>query len=195
MDTFDENDISSWFRCNISREDAENLLMQETQNGVFLVRDSSTSVDDLVLSVKIDDSVQHYIIEVKELDTPTREIVFRSGMNLFLSFPKLLEHFRYNPLERTETTLFRPSQIRLHPPNHLSMSTFNRLSKSMTLPFEVTVVTAYVPMAYESGALELEVGDQILVTDMEPCGRWKSTTKDRTREGYFPFVHVSLPFA
>lgn len=194
MDTFDVNDIASWFRCSISREDAENLLMRETQNGVFLVRDSSTSVGDFVLSVKIGDSVQHYTIEVKELDTPTREIVYKSGIKLFSSFPNLLEHFKYYPLESTETKLVRPSQMRLHPAR-LSKSTFNRLSKSIALPIEVTVVTAYVPMAYEFGALELEVGDQIFVTDMEPCGIWKGITKDGTREGYFPFVHVSLPLA
>lgn len=194
MDSFDVREFSSWFRCNISRENAEHLLMQETQNGVFLVRESTTSPGDFVLSVKIEDSVQHYIIEVKELDTPTREIVYKSGLNLFSNFPNLLEYFKYHPLERTEIKLVRPSQIRLHP-DRLSKAIVKRLSRSITLPIKATVVTAYVPMAYESGALELEVGDQILVTDMEPNGIWKGTTLDGTKEGHFPFVHVSFSFA
>lgn len=194
MDTFDVNEFASWFRCNISRENAENLLMQETQSGVFLVRDSKTSPGDFVLSVKIEDSVQHYLIEVKELDTPTGEIVYKSGMNLFSSFPNLLEHFKYHPLENTEITLIRPSQIRLHP-DRLSQSIVKRLSRSISLPIRATVVTAYVPMAYESGALELAVGDKILVTDMEPSGIWKGSTLDGTKNGHFPFVHVGFSFA
>lgn len=194
MDTFDVNDYKTWFRSNISREDAEKLLMKETQNGVFLVRDSSTSLGDIVLSVRIDSSVQHYIIGVKVLDTPTREIVYKSGMNIFSSFPNLLEHFKHHPLEKTETRLIRPSQIRLHP-DRLSKATIKRLSSSIKLPIEATVLTPYVPMAYESGAMELEVGDRILVTDMEPSGIWKGTTLDGARKGHFPFAHVTFPFA
>lgn len=199
MSIFDVNDFHSWFYGNISRKHTENLLMRESQNGVFLVRDSSTRPGDYVLSVKIEDSVQHFIIEAKKLDTPTEQIVLKSGMNLFSSFPKLLEHFMLHFLVNDpKTSLVCPTQLRPHRVR-LPEATVKRLSSSLILPIEATVITAYVPMACELGALILEVGEKIWVTDMnldvvceyDKESKWEGVTKDGIR-GCFPSHHVNL---
>lgn len=44
--------ISSWYFGAIGRHEATNLLMEEREGGVFLVRDSASSVGDYVLCVK-----------------------------------------------------------------------------------------------------------------------------------------------
>uniref|UniRef100_A0A182WE56 Tyrosine-protein kinase n=1 Tax=Anopheles minimus TaxID=112268 RepID=A0A182WE56_9DIPT len=51
-----------WFHGKISREDAEEILRREGSDGVFLVRESSTSEGDYVLSVLFKDEVVHYAI-------------------------------------------------------------------------------------------------------------------------------------
>lgn len=42
----------SWYFGAINRQEATDLLMSEKEAGVFLVRDSATSVGDYVLCVK-----------------------------------------------------------------------------------------------------------------------------------------------
>ncbi|XP_052901886.1 tyrosine-protein kinase Shark isoform X1 [Anopheles moucheti] len=51
-----------WFHGKISREDAEDILRREGSDGVFLVRESSTSEGDYVLSVLFKGEVVHYAI-------------------------------------------------------------------------------------------------------------------------------------
>lgn len=186
MDTFDAKDVRSWFFGQTSREQAEKLLNSESENGVFLVRASSTRLG-YVLSVKMVDSVRHYIIE--KLETSTKDIIYKSGENLFQSMPDLLEYFKEYPLEdHYKTTLIRPTQIRIH---SVRLPSDNLLRISQ-LPIEAIVVTAYNSTAYEFDALDLEVGQNILVTDINPNGRWKGITEDGTRDGYFPSAHVRL---
>uniref|UniRef100_A0A8W7P8K4 Tyrosine-protein kinase n=1 Tax=Anopheles coluzzii TaxID=1518534 RepID=A0A8W7P8K4_ANOCL len=51
-----------WFHGKISREDAEEILRREGSDGVFLVRESSSSEGDYVLSVLFKGEVVHYAI-------------------------------------------------------------------------------------------------------------------------------------
>ncbi|XP_053669806.1 tyrosine-protein kinase Shark [Anopheles nili] len=51
-----------WFHGKISREDAEEILRQKGGEGVFLVRESSSSEGDYVLSVLFKGEVIHYAI-------------------------------------------------------------------------------------------------------------------------------------
>lgn len=44
--------MNSWYFGPISRQDATDLLMQERDGGVFLVRDSSSIPGEYVLCVK-----------------------------------------------------------------------------------------------------------------------------------------------
>ncbi|KAM3967419.1 SH2 ankyrin repeat kinase [Aphomia sociella] len=55
-------DNVNWFHGKISREAAENLLKEEGEDGVFLVRESNTSPGDFVLSVLHQGEVVHYQI-------------------------------------------------------------------------------------------------------------------------------------
>ncbi|XP_062559479.1 tyrosine-protein kinase Shark isoform X2 [Armigeres subalbatus] len=51
-----------WFHGKISRERAEEILRQEGGDGVFMVRESTSSEGDFVLSVLFHDEVVHYQI-------------------------------------------------------------------------------------------------------------------------------------
>lgn len=49
---FDVHDRNSYYFGSMSRKEATDILMNERECGVFLVRDSSTIIGDFVLSVK-----------------------------------------------------------------------------------------------------------------------------------------------
>ncbi|KMZ07165.1 adapter molecule Crk isoform X4 [Drosophila sechellia] len=53
MDTFDVSDRNSWYFGPMSRQDATEVLMNERERGVFLVRDSNSIAGDYVLCVRI----------------------------------------------------------------------------------------------------------------------------------------------
>jgi proto-oncogene C-crk len=74
-------------------------LNTEDEVGVFLVRNSSTIVGDLVLCVREDNRVSHYIInKVQQSD---EQIRFRIGDQLFPDVPALLHHYKTNLLDTT----------------------------------------------------------------------------------------------
>ena len=52
----------SWYFGPMSRQDANDLLLSESEGGVFLVRDSTSIQGDYVLCVREDSKVSHYII-------------------------------------------------------------------------------------------------------------------------------------
>ncbi|CAH4032798.1 unnamed protein product [Pieris brassicae] len=102
--SFDQNDMSSWYFGGLSRAEATKLLLNETESGVFLVRDSKTIHGDYVLCVREDDRVSHYIINrVVSPDGGTR---FRIGNQLFADMPALLAFYRLHYLDTTP--LVRP---------------------------------------------------------------------------------------
>ncbi|XP_043657471.1 adapter molecule Crk isoform X6 [Drosophila teissieri] len=53
MDTFDVSDRNSWYFGPMSRQDATEVLMNERERGVFLVRDSNSITGDYVLCVSM----------------------------------------------------------------------------------------------------------------------------------------------
>lgn len=82
----------------MSRLDATEMLMQEREGGVFLVRDSRTHVGDYVLSVKEDIKVSHYIInKIQQHD----QNVYRIGDQSFLDLPELLAFYILHYLDTT----------------------------------------------------------------------------------------------
>ncbi|CAH0731465.1 unnamed protein product, partial [Brenthis ino] len=102
--SFDHNDMTSWYFGGLSRAEASKLLLNETESGVFLVRDSKTIHGDYVLCVREDDRVSHYIINrVVSADGTTR---FRIGTQLFADMPALLAFYRLHYLDTTP--LVRP---------------------------------------------------------------------------------------
>lgn len=58
---FDAEDRETWYWGSMNRKDAVSLL-QGQRHGMFLVRDSTTSKGDYVLSVSENSKVSHYII-------------------------------------------------------------------------------------------------------------------------------------
>nr|5JN0_A Chain A, CRK-II SH2 domain [Homo sapiens] len=95
----DSEERSSWYWGRLSRQEAVALL-QGQRHGVFLVRDSSTSPGDYVLSVSENSRVSHYIINSSG---PRR---LRIGDQEFDSLPALLEFYKIHYLDTT--TLIEP---------------------------------------------------------------------------------------
>lgn len=112
--SFDVHDRNSWYFGAMTRQDATDLLMQERDGGVFLVRDSNTIAGDYVLCVKEDAKVSHYIInkiQQHQHGTQPLQTVYRIGDNSFVDLPELLEFYKLHYLDTT--ALRRPVQRRV----------------------------------------------------------------------------------
>lgn len=119
---FDPYDKNSWYFGPMGRRDAENMLNLEEDVGVFLVRDSTTCKGDLVLCVKEDTKISHYIIQkINVTIAPdatrngnsstsssmvTTKVKFRIGDNSFADIPALLTFYKNQELDTTR--LIRP---------------------------------------------------------------------------------------
>lgn len=111
---FDVHDRNSWYFGAMSRSDATDLLMQERDCGVFLVRDSNTIAGDYVLCVKEDAKVSHYIInKIQQHQHTTQPLrtVYRIGDHSFADLPELLEFYKLHYLDTT--SLRRPVQRKI----------------------------------------------------------------------------------
>lgn len=106
--SFDAHDRNSWYFGAMSRQDANELLIQERDNGVFLVRDSNTITGDYVLCVKENTKVSHYIINKVVQQHMPLQAVYRIGDNAFDNLPQLLEFYKIHYLDTT--VLIRPVQ-------------------------------------------------------------------------------------
>lgn len=82
----------------MSRQDATDILMNEREGGVFLVRDSNTIVGDYVLCVKEDLKVSHYIINKIQQNDQT---IHRIGDQSFSDLPELLAFYILHYLDTT----------------------------------------------------------------------------------------------
>jgi proto-oncogene C-crk len=108
MSTFEPADRNSWYFGPMSRQDATNLLMAEKDAGVFLVRDSTTSMGDYVLCVIEDNKVSNYIINKILQGGQTR---YRIGDEFFSDLPALLSFYQIHYLDTTP--LIRPAPKRV----------------------------------------------------------------------------------
>lgn len=114
----------SWYFGAIGRTEATDLLMAEREGGVFLVRDSATSVGDYVLCVKYvfyfseglevidvyyyfreDSKVSHYIINKTQQQKDQSR--YKIGDNFFNNLPELLSFYKVHYLDTTP--LIRPA--------------------------------------------------------------------------------------
>ena len=85
----------------MSRQSATDLLMLEREDGVFLVRDSTTIQGDYVLCVKEEGKVSHYIINRIDQDEKT---FYRIGDQQFHDLPSLLNFYKLHYLDTTPLT-------------------------------------------------------------------------------------------
>lgn len=99
MDTFDVTDENSWYFGPMSRQDATELLMNERERGVFLVRDSKSIAGDYVLCVREDTKVSNYIINKVQNDHDMT--VYRIGDQCFDNLPQLLTFYTLHYLDTT----------------------------------------------------------------------------------------------
>uniref|UniRef100_A0A0K8UZH7 Adapter molecule Crk n=1 Tax=Bactrocera latifrons TaxID=174628 RepID=A0A0K8UZH7_BACLA len=98
MDTFDVSDRDSWYFGPMSRQDATEVLMNERDRGVFLVRDSNSIAGDYVLCVREDTKVSNYIInKIQQQD----QVLYRIGDQLFENLQKLLTFYTLHYLDTT----------------------------------------------------------------------------------------------
>lgn len=111
---FNVHDRASWYHGQLTRQEADELLLPEREPGVFLVRDSNTSLGDYVLCVKEDIKISHFIINKMLLpdgDTGGPTVVYRIGDQSFVSMPELLSFYILHYLDTTP--LRRPLVRRL----------------------------------------------------------------------------------
>ncbi|KAF7688600.1 adapter molecule crk-like [Silurus meridionalis] len=110
---FDAEDRDSWYWGPMNRKDAVSKL-QGQRHGVFLVRDSTTSKGDYVLSVSENSKVSHYIINSwsnnRQSGTGLPQSRFRIGDQEFDTLPGLLEFYKIHYLDTT--TLIEPVAAR-----------------------------------------------------------------------------------
>ncbi|XP_055922398.1 adapter molecule Crk [Eupeodes corollae] len=98
MANFDAFDRNSWYFGPMSRQDATEVLMNERERGVFLVRDSNSIRGDYVLCVREDTKVSNYIInKIQQQD----QIVYRIGDQSFEDLPELLSFYKLHYLDTT----------------------------------------------------------------------------------------------
>ncbi|XP_004706331.1 tyrosine-protein kinase TXK [Echinops telfairi] len=89
-------EIYEWYHKNITRNQAERLLRQESKEGAFIVRDSR-HVGSYTLSVFIrarrstEDTIKHY--QIKENDLGQYYVAER---HLFQSIPELIQYHQHN---------------------------------------------------------------------------------------------------
>lgn len=108
METFDVTDKNSWYFGPMSRQEATEVLMNERERGVFLVRDSNSILGDYVLCVREDTKVSNYIInKIQQQD----QILYRIGDQSFENLPKLLTFYTLHYLDTTP--LRRPALKKL----------------------------------------------------------------------------------
>lgn len=108
MATFDVFDRNSWYFGPMSRQDATEVLMNERERGVFLVRDSNSIIGDYVLCVREDTKVGNYIINKIQQNN---QIVYRIGDQSFADLPELLNFYKLHYLDTTP--LRRPAPKKL----------------------------------------------------------------------------------
>ncbi|CAL1283513.1 unnamed protein product [Larinioides sclopetarius] len=106
--SFDPYDKHSWYFGPLTRQEATDILLGESETGVFLVRNSATIHGDLVLCVREDSKVSHYIINRVQQEDQTR---FRIGDQMFPDVPSLLNFYKLHYLDTTP--LIRPAPKKL----------------------------------------------------------------------------------
>jgi dual adaptor for phosphotyrosine/3-phosphotyrosine/3-phosphoinositide len=80
----------SWYHYNATRHIAESLLLQNGEDGFYLLRPSSR-LGELALSVRCKESVKHFNISWNGRE-------YRFGMGQFASIKDFIEHFENQPL-------------------------------------------------------------------------------------------------
>ena len=154
----------SWYLGNISRIDAERLLLQDDNaDGSFLVRKSESTPGEFSISVRFNNAVQHF------------KVLRDKKMGLYYIWSK-----RFNSLNE---------MISYHRSNTISKQNIILL-RSMDLAFSknsfVQALFDFTPA--EEGELGFRRGDIITVTNRADLNWWEGTLNNAS--GTFPSTYV-----
>jgi len=155
----------SWYLGNISRSDAEALLMKPgNTDGAFLVRRSESTPGEFSISVRFENAVQHF-----KVLRDTKLGQYYLWARKFNSVNELVNYHRANSVSRTHTILLR------------SMSSAFSNSEGL-----VQALFDFSPQ--EDGELEFRRGDVISVTNRDDDNWWEGSL--RGKSGMFPATYV-----
>lgn len=175
--SFDPNDMASWYFRELSRAEATRLLLNETESGVFLVRDSKTITGDYVLCVREDDRVSHYIIN--RVASPDGSVRYRIGDQLFADMPALLAFYRLHYLDTTPL---------VHP---LPQALANVAAPPPSQPHQVLelVVAKFDFFGNDADDLPFRRGERLMVINRDE-EQWWTARNSQGRTGSIPVPYV-----
>lgn len=148
-----QTEDTSWFHKKLSREDAENLLKEDGRvDGSFLVRESTSSIGDFVLSVlHNDDQVSHFQIR-RHADDAFFSIGGEEKLKIH-GLESLIEHYQESPqaLQVDGLRLTVPVKGEMPPHDSLRHGRTNLLHRATTQG-NLTVVLALLTSGYRHEA-------------------------------------------
>ncbi|KAL3981992.1 Sex muscle abnormal protein 5 [Acanthocheilonema viteae] len=157
----------NWYLGKISRADAEALLLRSgNSDGAFLVRQSESSPGDFSISVRFQDSVQHFKVL---RDNNGKYYLWVVKFN---SINELINYHRSASVSRSHTILLQNMNSVTAQGTHLVQAMFD-----------------FKPQ--EDGELGFKRGDIITVTNREDENWWEGMLNGKA--GMFPATYV-CPF-
>lgn len=159
-------DKPSWFMGRLSRAKAEKILQANMVEGAFLIRLSESAPTEFSLSVKCDNSVQHYRI------LKNNHLKYFLWSETFDSLNELVEYYR-------ETSVSRSSQVFLR-----DLESENQFVVEALYDFEADQES--------ETELAFKKGDLITVTDTTDVNWWGGRIGNRN--GFFPRTYVRKGF-
>jgi growth factor receptor-binding protein 2 len=158
----------SWYMGKISRTDAEALLLKNgNQNGAFLVRKSESSPGEFSISVKYENTVQHF-----KVLRDTKRGAYHLWTRKFNSLNELINFHRANTVSKQHQILLRSMDSAFPQKNPLVQALFD-----------------FAPQ--EAGELGFKRGDIINVLNREDENWWEGSLNGQ--RGLFPATYV-CPF-
>jgi len=139
-----------WFYGKIRREEAEQILLQEQNDGAFLIRNTESTAGDFTISVKFNNSVQHFEIL---RDGTGKYFIW---VDKFNSLNQLVEYHRAASVSREQTIYLKDMENQL------------KLGRAL---FD------FVPQ--ESNELGFQKGDVIRLTDTSDANWWYGKLNDK----------------
>jgi len=185
---------SHWYRGRLTRRDAENMLLQQgMHDGAFLVRDSESTPGDFSLSVRFDNTVEHYRVL---RDSTGKYFLWVVKFN---SLNELIEYHKTHSISRTLTILLREVTFPATRPAPSPAAT-NPARAASTTQQTFIAIAAYRFVGEENNELSFEPQEQINV-DVFYEGRYNLNQQwwfgriargYQTMEGLFPSNYVTI---
>ncbi|KAI1729804.1 hypothetical protein Ddc_02468 [Ditylenchus destructor] len=155
----------SWYLGNITRSDAESLLMKPgNTDGAFLVRMSESTPGEFSISVRFENAVQHF-----KVLRDTKLGQYYLWTKRFASLNELINFHRANSVSKTHTILLRSMD-----------SAFSNSHGLVQALFDFTPT--------EEGELAFQRGDIITVLGRDDENWWEGKLNNRI--GMFPATYV-----